>query len=158
MSWTVLMIIFSVLFTALTVLGILAIIKKPASVFANRPEQQNQMEGKRVAFVENNIDIQNADGVKGHLEPIGDTEKRKGIYVNCTKRILDLLLSFGGLLILSPLYLALTVAIYIDDPGPIYFKQKRVGKNKQYFVLHKYRSMKMNTPARCIIGTTAKAA
>lgn len=38
------------------------------------------------------------------------------------------------------------IAIVIDDPGPIFFAQKRVGKNKQYFRLHKFRSMKMSTP------------
>ena len=38
------------------------------------------------------------------------------------------------------------IAIFIDDPGPVIFKQKRIGKDKSYFQLHKFRSMKMSTP------------
>lgn len=37
-------------------------------------------------------------------------------------------------------------SIKIDDPGPVLFTQKRMGQNKQYFKLHKFRSMKMSTP------------
>jgi len=62
------------------------------------------------------------------------------------KPALDKVLSFGGLVILSPLYLMLGVAIYLDDPGTIFFTQKRVGKGGTYFMLHKFRTMKMSTP------------
>lgn len=47
---------------------------------------------------------------------------------------------------MSPILLGLSIAIMIDDPGPVLFTQKRVGQNKRYFKLHKFRSMKMNTP------------
>ena len=50
------------------------------------------------------------------------------------------------MVILSPVFLFLTVWILIDDPGPVLFTQKRIGKDKQYFKLHKFRSMKMCTP------------
>ena len=56
------------------------------------------------------------------------------------------MLSFGGLVVLSPLYIGISIAIMIDDPGPILFTQKRLGQNKRYFKLHKFRSMKMSTP------------
>ena len=62
------------------------------------------------------------------------------------KRILDIILSAAALLLLSWLYLVIILAIKIDDPGPAFFTQKRVGKNKTYFTLHKFRSMKMSTP------------
>ena len=62
------------------------------------------------------------------------------------KRCLDVVLSFAGLIVLSPLFLVLSIWIIIDDPGPVLFTQKRVGKDKQYFKLHKFRSMKMSTP------------
>ncbi len=62
------------------------------------------------------------------------------------KRIMDKFLSFIGLVILSPVYILISFAIYFDDPGPILFTQKRVGKNKEFFKLHKFRTMKMNTP------------
>lgn len=62
------------------------------------------------------------------------------------KRLLDIVLSFCALLVLSWLYLIIIIAIKIDDPGPAFFTQKRVGIHKSYFKLHKFRSMKMSTP------------
>ena len=67
-------------------------------------------------------------------------------YEKTGKKILDSFLSFGGLIILCPVLLALSVAVYIDDPGPVIFTQKRVGVGKTHFKLHKFRSMKMSTP------------
>ena len=67
-------------------------------------------------------------------------------YTKAIKRCGDLILSFCGLVILSPVFLILSLAVVIDDPGPVLFTQKRVGKNKTFFKLHKFRSMKMSTP------------
>ena len=68
------------------------------------------------------------------------------MYSRCLKRILDLLLSLCGLLVLWPLFLVIAAAIKIDDPGPVFFSQKRVGLHKRYFQLYKFRSMKVSTP------------
>lgn len=68
------------------------------------------------------------------------------MYKKVIKRILDMVLSFAGLVVLLPVFLIVGILIYIDDPGPVFFKQKRVGKNKVIFWLHKFRSMKLNTP------------
>lgn len=68
------------------------------------------------------------------------------IYVSVVKPLLDRLLALAGLLVLSPIYAAIALAIYIDDPGPIFFTQKRVGRHKTFFPLHKFRSMKTSTP------------
>ena len=62
------------------------------------------------------------------------------------KRFFDVVLSGIAIIVLSLPMLIIAVAIKIDDPGPALFKQKRVGKNKTYFNLLKYRSMKMSTP------------
>lgn len=62
------------------------------------------------------------------------------------KRLIDIVLSFFGIIVLSPVFLIIAVAIVVDDPGPIFFKQKRVGKNKKLFKILKFRSMKMSTP------------
>lgn len=51
-----------------------------------------------------------------------------------------------GLVLLSPLFIVLIIAIKVTDPGPAFFTQKRVGKGKSFFPLHKFRSMKMSTP------------
>lgn len=106
----------------------------------------NPMEGKQVVFVENSDDKENADGVRGHLEAVGNSEYRPGIYEKSIKRLIDIVLSGLGLLVLSPVYLAAIIAIKVDDPGPVLFIQKRVGKNKKFFKLHKFRSMKVSTP------------
>lgn len=120
--------------------------KKGNSVYADAPEQKNPMEGKKVFFVRNENDKENADGVKGHLEDVSESEHEPKFYEKYVKRIIDLVLSFGGLVLLSPIFAGIALAIVIDDPGPVLFTQKRIGKNKQYFKLHKFRSMKMSTP------------
>lgn len=120
--------------------------KKGSSVYDNEPEQKNPMEGKKVVFVENENDKENADGVRGHLAAIGESNHVPGVYERYVKRGIDIILSFGGLVVMSPVMGAIALAIKIEDPGPVLFTQKRLGKNKQYFKLHKFRSMKMDTP------------
>lgn len=128
------------------VLTVIALIKKPGSVYKNDPSQKNPMEGKKVRFVEDENEKENADGVRGHLEAVGNTDHKAGVYEKVWKRIIDIVLSFFGLVILSPVFLVISLWIVIDDPGPVLFTQKRIGKDKQYFKLHKFRSMKMSTP------------
>ena len=120
--------------------------RKGDSVYKNDAEQRNLMEGKKVIFIENDKEAENADGVRGHLEAVGDSDYKESFYEKYGKRAIDIILSFGGLVILSPLLIGIAIAIKIDDPGPVLFTQKRVGKNKEYFKLHKFRSMKMSTP------------
>lgn len=142
----VILTILAILAVAFILMVILALAKKKSSVYGNEPEQKNPLEGKTVVFVENENEPENADGVRGHLEAVDESSHQAGFYEKYIKRGLDVILSFGGLVVLSPVFFILAVAIYIDDPGPILFTQKRTGKNKQYFKLHKFRSMKMCTP------------
>ena len=132
--------------SAFAVMSIVAKKKKPSSVYDDKPEEKNPFEGKKVIFVPSEADVENADGVKGHLKSVGDTEYKGSFYDKYGKRALDVFLSGMGLIILSPVFAGISLAIKIDDPGPVLFTQKRVGKNKQYFKLHKFRSMKMSTP------------
>ncbi len=132
--------------TTLAGLSILAKCKKGASQYADEPKQKNPLEGKKVRFVYDENDPENADGVRGHLEAIGESDYKAGVYEKYIKRAMDMVLSFGGLVVLSPIYAGIALAIVIDDPGPVLFTQKRMGQNKKYFKLHKFRSMKMSTP------------
>ena len=68
------------------------------------------------------------------------------MYQKFGKRALDLILSGCGILVLAPVYLILAIAIKIDDPGPVFFRQKRVGIHKTHFNIMKFRTMKMETP------------
>ena len=68
------------------------------------------------------------------------------MYQKFGKRFLDILLSACGILVLSPVYLLVALAIKIDDPGPVFFRQKRVGLHKSHFQILKFRTMKMETP------------
>ena len=140
------LVLFLVLIELFLVMYIVAMVKRPGSRYKNDPSQQNPMQGKMVRFVENPAEPENADGMRGHLEAVGTSSHRAGAYERIGKRILDIILSFGGLVVLSPVFLWLCLWIKIDDPGPVLFTQKRVGKDKQYFKLHKFRSMKMSTP------------
>ena len=120
--------------------------KKGNSVYEDEPEEKNPLEGKKVIFVEDEKDKENADGRKGHLEEAGDSDYEHGMYDKYLKRAVDVVLSFGGLVVLAPVYAAVAFAIKIDDPGPVFFTQKRMGRNKKYFKIHKFRTMKMCTP------------
>ena len=66
------------------------------------------------------------------------------------KRMLDVALSACGLILLVPLFLVLAAAIVLDDPGPVLFVQKRVGRKRNgqitHFRLYKFRTMKLSTP------------
>ena len=68
------------------------------------------------------------------------------MYRTFFKRLLDIILSGCAIAILSPLLLIIAVAIKIDDPGPVLFRQKRVGIHKTLFSIMKFRTMKMDTP------------
>lgn len=124
----------------------IAKIQYPDSVYANQPEEQNPVKGRKVVFVENANDPVNADGKQGHLEAVGNSTHIPTFYEKYIKRGLDVVLSFGGLVVLAPVYAVTALAIKADDPGPVFFKQKRVGKDKSYFELLKFRSMSVNTP------------
>lgn len=62
------------------------------------------------------------------------------------KRTIDFILSVIGLIILSPVFLVLIIAIKLDSPGPILFKQKRIGLHNKYFKILKFRTMRVDTP------------
>jgi len=65
------------------------------------------------------------------------------------KRFLDFTLSLTGVLVLSPFLLLLVILIKLDSPGPVLFKQKRVGIHKSYFQIYKFRTMRIDTPNDC---------
>ena len=136
----------AVLGAAYGVLSVVAKHKKGSTVYDGEDDQKNPLEGKKVEFVEDENDPENADGVRGHLVAVGDSEQVGGVYNRYIKRAIDKALSFCGLVALSPVYAAIAIAIKIDDTGPVLFTQKRLGENKRYFKLHKFRSMKMCTP------------
>lgn len=135
-----------VLGTAFIGMKLVAHKKKSSSVYSDNNDDKNPFEGKKVIFVNDESDKENADGVRGHLQAVGDSEFHPSFYDRYVKRALDVLLSFGGLVILSPVFAVIAIAIKIEDPGPVLFTQKRIGQNKQFFKLHKFRSMKMCTP------------
>ena len=71
------------------------------------------------------------------------------MYKNFGKRLIDLILSTCGILVLSPVLLILVIAIKLDSPGPVLFKQKRVGLHKNHFHIQKFRTMRIDTPKDC---------
>ncbi len=62
------------------------------------------------------------------------------------KRLIDIVLSLIGLIVLSPIFLIFIVGIKLDSKGPVLFKQKRVGINKTHFNILKFRTMRIDTP------------
>ena len=64
------------------------------------------------------------------------------------KRGVDFICSCFGAIILSPIFLLLIIAVKLDSRGPVFFKQKRVGRNGRYFYIYKFRSMYMDAEER----------
>lgn len=71
------------------------------------------------------------------------------MYQNYMKRGIDCILSLIGLIILSPILLIIAVIIKVTSPGPILFRQERVGKNNKHFWIMKFRTMRIDTPKDC---------
>ena len=68
------------------------------------------------------------------------------MYKNFFKRLIDIVLSAAGLLVLSPVLVAIAVLIKLDSKGPVLFKQKRVAKDKKHFQILKFRTMYADVP------------
>ena len=73
------------------------------------------------------------------------TDKQKKYLL--LKRGIDIVLSGGAIVVLSPVLGLLAIAIKLDSPGPVLFKQKRVGKDKKLFEIYKFRTMRTDTPS-----------
>lgn len=84
-------------------------------------------------------------GKAGNVGGIGDCEKNM-IYKFFLKRILDIVLSVVGIIILAIPMLVIAIMIKVDSPGPVFFKQKRIGIHKTYFFIIKFRSMPVTAP------------
>lgn len=63
------------------------------------------------------------------------------------KRVIDFVLAFIALIILSPVFLILALWIKFDSKGPVFFKQKRIGKDRTFFQIYKFRTMLAETPS-----------
>lgn len=68
------------------------------------------------------------------------------MYQRYFKRLLDIIVSLCGLACLAPVFLILMIWIRLDSPGPVFFRQKRVGKNKTHFDILKFRTMRTDAP------------
>lgn len=68
------------------------------------------------------------------------------LYERYAKRVIDLVLGIVILVILSPVFLILMIMIKLDSSGPVFFRQKRVGRDKTYFSILKFRTMRTDAP------------
>jgi len=75
----------------------------------------------------------------------GKKVKNKKIYF-FFKRLIDIILSVIGLIILFPFFAIFAIIIKLESKGPVFFKQKRFGKNKEFFTIYKFRTMRTDTP------------
>lgn len=72
------------------------------------------------------------------------SEITKHRFYRFIKRSFDIIASFIGLIVLSPIFLLVAIAIKLDDGGPVFYNQERIGKNGKPFKMYKFRSMKVN--------------
>ena len=68
------------------------------------------------------------------------------IYRSYIKKVVDFILAFIGMVVLSPVFLLLIICIKLDSKGPVLFKQRRIGKGKSEFYILKFRTMEIDTP------------
>lgn len=85
----------------------------------------------RRVFVENKVIVENYN--------------KKSVYT-MIKRLIDIIMSSLGIIILSPLFLIIAILIKLESRGPVIFKQVRAGKDSEPFYIYKFRSMKMDAP------------
>lgn len=76
-------------------------------------------------------------------------KKSNSVYNKVIKRIIDIICSFLAIVVLSVAYLPICLIVKLTSPGPVFFKQKRVGVNKSYFNILKFRTMRIDTPKDC---------
>ena len=70
-------------------------------------------------------------------------------YNRIFKRIIDIICSLMAIIFLSIIYLPICLLVKLTSPGPVFFKQKRIGKNKTFFNILKFRTMRIDTPKDC---------
>lgn len=80
------------------------------------------------------------------MSDLNATKTKNTFYESFVKRAIDFFLALAGLIVLSPVFLIIAVAIKIESKGPVIFKQKRIGKNGKVFEIYKFRSMCVDTP------------
>lgn len=100
--------------------------KKLSSIYENDKEQKNPYEGKKVVLIEDENDKENTDGVKGHLEAVGDSNYNPEFYENYIKKGIDIALSFVCLVDLFSLFAIIALAIKMEDPGPVYLRRREL--------------------------------
>ena len=132
-TWKILKPVLTVIGIAVAGMGTAAIINKPKSVYADRPEEQNPFEGQKVRFVPDDKDPVNADGERGHLERLPASQVPathvSTFYERVIKRGLDVILSFFGIIIASPVFLFLDWRISRPPPVPFF-----IGQNDIYLI------------------------
>ena len=75
--------------------------------------------------------------------------REKSFYNRIIKRIIDIICSLCAIIFLSIIYLPICLVVKFTSKGPIFFKQKRVGKDKKHFNILKFRTMRIDTPKDC---------
>lgn len=93
-----------------------------------------------IEYANENI-IDNVYKTKGFAREKYEVKAKEYIKI---KRVIDCILSIMALIILSPIYLIIALAVKIDSPGPIFFKHTRIGKNGKTIKIYKYRTMVTN--------------
>lgn len=106
---------------------------------------EGALNGEKVLNNETSVEKENIE-TDGAEETVHHTLTKAQQEYLPLKRAIDVVLSGGAIVLLSPVLGVISLAIKLDSPGPILFKQKRVGRNCEYFEIWKFRSMRTDTP------------
>lgn len=117
-----------------------AVLNKEATI-----NYENVLDDEKVLNNKTSEDKENTDTNAGEETVRHTLTKAQQKYLPL-KRVIDVILSGGAIVFLSPIFGVISLAIKLDSPGPVLFKQKRVGRNCEFFEIWKFRSMRTDTP------------
>ena len=123
--------------------------EKKKSVKLERKAEKKEIKRRKkciLSDVEFNCNIKYPDEYYDEFIRNFQPNKKKRVFYRFCKRSFDMIVSLIALAVLSPIMLIIAIAIKIDSKGPIFFKQKRMGRHGKPFNCYKFRSMKIETP------------
>ncbi|MEW6516882.1 MAG: sugar transferase [candidate division FCPU426 bacterium] len=105
--------------------------------------------GLEAHYITSVVDIMTSKAIQEELQEnvfLENTQDSQQFWKGLLKRLMDEIVSLGVVLVTSPLWLLIAIAIKLDSAGPVFFKQERVGRFGRHFVIYKFRTMHTSAP------------
>ena len=122
----------------------------PKSAVGETQEEETKIENEvAMPAAESNCTMEYSSACQEESSPESKPRKKRRLFYRFCKRTFDIVASFCGLIVLSPVMLIIAIAIKAEDKGPAIFRTMRVGKDCKPFRFYKFRSMSLSAPEDC---------